>query len=79
MPMSHSFYEEELENKTEKNMGTRVLTSEQIIYILENVCKPKEIDAPDYDEQNKICEKCPLFADCLYYFTGDNSEGTVLN
>ena len=71
MPMSHSFYEEELEND-KKITKTRTLTSEEIIFLIKNC------NAPFVENAEKLCNNCPLVGDCLYYFTGDDSEGTVL-
>ena len=42
------------------------LTMDEII-ILINQCK-------HYDDIEHTCdEKCPLFGECLYYYTGDDS------
>ena len=50
----------------------KTLTDDQIIYLLENVCKAT------FADPEEVCENCPLSAECLYYFCGEDSEENSL-
>lgn len=45
---------------------TKNLTFQQVITLIEQ-CK-------FYADSDHICNECPLFGECLYYYTGDDSE-----
>lgn len=47
----------------------KTLTNEEIIFIIENVC-----------EQGRKClDNCPLAAECLHYFTGEDCGSALEN
>ena len=50
----------------------KTLTDDQIVYLLE-ICK-----ASFFEDAEKVCEDCPLSAECLYYFIGEDSEENTL-
>lgn len=47
----------------------KTLTNEEIIKI---------IDHCNYTESNYCERECPLFKECLYYYTGDHLEDNIL-
>ena len=38
-------------------------------WFIEHCCIDPKIDDP-----NTFCDGCPVYAECLYYYTGDDSE-----
>lgn len=45
---------------------TKKLTMDEIVVLIEQCQYQNE---PDH-----ICEECPIFNECLYYYTGDDSK-----
>lgn len=50
----------------------KTLTNEEIIYLIDEVCTR-------ITKNSQVCDNCPLAAECLHYFTGENCGSTLEN